>query len=237
MTYTKTKETTKIIAHRGASGLTGEDNTLKSFRQAWLMSCDMVEFDVRQTKCGAIICFHDQNLNGALISDLTLSELKSLVACDIPLLEETVIECKGKIELDVEIKEHGFEKEIVEILQKHLDKDAYIVKSFMPEVVKKIAEIDASVRRGLLLSGYDKDDKEKFITESSKAIKICQPHFLGVYYKVLEPWFLEHASFQFPILAWTVNNPVDMQNILDLNIEGIITDRPDYLIEIMSNYK
>ena len=227
----------KIIAHRGASGITGEDNTLKSFQTAWMMHCDIVEFDIRQTKCGEIVCFHDQKLNTLPVSDLTFLELKKMAACDVPLLEETIIECKGRIILDVEIKEEGFEKEALKILQQHLDKDAYIIKSFIPEVVKKISELDDSVRCGLLLDECEDGEEKNYIAESSQAIKMCQPDFLAVYYKLLEPWFLNHKDFQLPLLAWTVNDPVDMQKIIDLNIEGIITDRPDYLDELIKRPK
>ena len=40
----------KVIAHRGASGMVGQDNTLESFQKAIEIGADMVEFDVRSTK-------------------------------------------------------------------------------------------------------------------------------------------------------------------------------------------
>jgi len=223
----------KNIAHRGASGITGEDNTLKSFRTSWLMGCDMVEFDLRQTKCGAIVCFHDHEVNGISVTDLTHDELKSLTACDVPLFEATILECKDKIQLDIEIKETGFEAEALEILSKHLDKTAYTIKSFNSEVVNKVAEIDNSITRGLLLGGCKKGQEKEFIEKCSKSINNCNPHFLSPYYEIMEPWFLEHQQFQLPLFVWTVNEPDLMREMLKLNPAGIITDRPDLLAEIM----
>ncbi len=48
-----------IVAHRGASGITGEDNTLRSFKRAIDLGCDFVETDARRTRDGRIVCFHD----------------------------------------------------------------------------------------------------------------------------------------------------------------------------------
>ena len=228
---------TKIIAHRGASGITGEDNTLESFKTAWMMGCDMVEFDIRKTKCGALVCFHDDVSKNKQVSDLTLKELRALSGCDVPLLEEAVIECKGHIRLDAEIKESGFEQEVLNVLQKHLSIDQYTIKSFSANIIKSIAELDDSITRGLLMYGCN-NGEEAFINEYTEAIKICKPHFLSPKHTVLEPWFLEYDLFKLPLWVWTVNDPKRMQEIVELNVvDAIITDRPDYMAEVIKRSK
>ena len=79
-----------IIAHRGASGITGEDNTLRSFRLAIDLGCDFVETDVRRTRDGQLVCFHDEAVPAGRVRDLTLEELRAASGIDVPTLEDTV---------------------------------------------------------------------------------------------------------------------------------------------------
>lgn len=72
------------LAHRGASGYAPE-NTLAAFDKAIELGADMIETDVRQTKDGHLVLFHDPSVkrttNGqGLVSELTLAELKALDA-------------------------------------------------------------------------------------------------------------------------------------------------------------
>ena len=227
----------KVIAHRGASGITGEDNTLRSFQTAWEMGCDMVEFDVRPTRDGALACFHDREVDGVAVDQLTLNELRTRSGNDVPLLADTVKSCRNNIRLDVEVKEPGFETEILEILKNGLGYEDYVVKSFLPEVVEAIAEIDGSVRRGLLLPDCKKGGEDDFICEFRRNIAQCRPDFLSPFYRLLKPWFLEQEDFRLPLLVWTVNEPEIMRTLLtvDADIAGIITDRPDYLLEVLNS--
>ena len=68
-----------IIAHRGASGLCGQDNTLASFELAIHLGCDMVELDVRCTSDGQLACFHAPAVEGARVlahsKDLTTGSI------------------------------------------------------------------------------------------------------------------------------------------------------------------
>ena len=63
----------KVIAHRGASGMVGQDNTLESFQKAIEIGADMVEFDVRQTKDKVLIVHHDKNFADTPIAWRSLS--------------------------------------------------------------------------------------------------------------------------------------------------------------------
>ena len=51
-----------IIAHRGASSA-GPENSLASYKLAWMQEADAIEIDLRKTKDGIFICAHDNNLN------------------------------------------------------------------------------------------------------------------------------------------------------------------------------
>ncbi|MBI4401010.1 MAG: hypothetical protein HY581_05205 [Nitrospirae bacterium] len=117
-----------IIAHRGASGLTPENTTL-AVATAIALGADMVEVDVRLSRDGHLIVFHDQTvgrtasfqgrsphkkIRSVRITDLTLDEIRRLDAgswrgtaftgLGVPTLEQILGLCAGRIALNLEMK-------------------------------------------------------------------------------------------------------------------------------------
>ena len=77
-----TKRTTKVWAHRGASGYRPE-NTLEAFELAIRQGADGIELDVHTSADGELIVMHDENVDRVtdgtgLIKDMTLAQLKEL---------------------------------------------------------------------------------------------------------------------------------------------------------------
>ena len=101
-----------VIAHRGASGLAGEDNTLRSFNLAIDLKCDYVEFDVRRTR-DALVCFHDHHVHSVPLAELTHADLRQRAGLDVPSLTQVLEFCRGRIGLDVEIKDPGIEADVL----------------------------------------------------------------------------------------------------------------------------
>lgn len=65
---------TAIIAHRGASALATHENTLEAFQIAINLQADFAEFDIRRTKDHQLIAFHNPDLNGTDIRQLTMTK-------------------------------------------------------------------------------------------------------------------------------------------------------------------
>jgi glycerophosphoryl diester phosphodiesterase len=157
-----------IIAHRGASKLAPE-NTISSFKEAFLHGAKMVELDVQQTKDGKLVIMHDDSVdrttNGkGKISDLTLEEIKSLDAGSkfspkyagekVPTLEEVFEWAKGKVRVDVEIKDtkqlDGMMGELTKVIHnKGMEKDV-IITSFDKEAIDSINNSAPELETGIL---------------------------------------------------------------------------------------
>jgi hypothetical protein len=131
-----------IICHRGASEF-AKENTLEAYRATFELGADGNEIDIRRTKDGVLVCFHDDILDLQLyavgdISDHPWSHLKPVqfrdarpfgAACRIPTLEEVFKLHKkhaGLIHLD--IKQSGIDNDIVALIEK-LDMWPHIVNS------------------------------------------------------------------------------------------------------------
>ena len=144
---------TMIVAHRGASSLVRE-NTIESFKKAIEIGVDMIEFDVRRTKDQALIVYHDELMQEKLVKELTYDEISKMAkgqGYSIPTFEE-VLECtSGKIRLDVEIKEEGYEKEVVELVSRYFKKDQFVITSFYDFCIKRIKDNHPDVKVGFIL--------------------------------------------------------------------------------------
>ena len=140
----------KVISHRGRTSQNNQDNTLHSVQDAISLGIDMVEVDVRRTKDLEIICYHDEDIDGELISNLDYSEILSIDP-KVPTLDQILWAAKQKIEIDVELKEHGYENEVISLVLDYFDYDGFIMKSFSRPAVRRIKELDSKIETGFLL--------------------------------------------------------------------------------------
>ena len=226
----------KVIAHRGASGLVGHDNTIESFSKAIELGADMVEFDVRQTKDKTLIVYHDKNFADTPIAWQTYSNIEKEAASrgfHIPLFREVLELCHGKIFMDIEVKEHGFEKKLVRELRKYADTSEYSIKSFVDKVPYAIKKIDPEIETGLLVGGENAKLKKSINSIFPvRRLKACKADFVSPYYRCLRLGFIRRMKKAgYPVYVWTVNDKKMIKKLLKKDIAAIITDRPDIALE------
>ena len=101
-----------VIAHRGVWGAGVPENSLAAFEQAIDLGADMIEFDVRRTRDGELILFHDREIAGLAVASLSRSEITDRAGLLPPLLDEALELARGRIALDVELKEDGYVDEV-----------------------------------------------------------------------------------------------------------------------------
>lgn len=228
-----------VIAHRGASALASHENTLEAFQIAIDIKADMAEFDIRKTKDNQLVVFHDRELDGTSVSELTYSQMNELAAKEnyrIPLLEEVLKLCKGKIYLDVEIKETGFEDRVLDMLLKRFgySYDEFSIKSFEDKVPLRVKQLDERVRTGLLL-GKSKLTLAKRLSEyfPLKRLKDCRADFVSPEYHFLTWTFIRRMKLTgYDIYAWTINEAGLMKKMERKGIDAVITDYPDVALQV-----
>ena len=227
----------KIVAHRGASGLVEHENTLESFEKAIEIGSDMVEFDVRETKDGVLIVTHDKNFNDSPVSWQTydaMEEVAKSKGFHIPRLSEVLEVCHGRIFMDIEIKEHGFEKKLLKTLDKYVTTDEYTIKSFNDKVPYTIKLHRPDITVGLLI-GQTNGNLKRRVNElfPVRRLKKCKADFVSPHYELFHLGFIKRMKKAgYPVLVWTVNDEKIMKKLLKADIEGLITDRPDIAIEL-----
>jgi glycerophosphoryl diester phosphodiesterase len=228
-----------IIAHRGSTSH-AKENTIESFEKAMVSGADMIEFDVRRTKDNVLIAFHDEVIQGHSTGDLTyegMNQLARNLGFDIPTVEEVLKWSRGKIKLDVELKEEGYEKEIVELLMSYLEEDQFVITSFNDALLRVIKERYPDIQTGLIL-GRD-IPSYRFLTQLQELFPInrckkARADFLVAHLKLLRLGFLARARrSHYPVFVWTVNDEEMIRKLLhDRRVYAIITDNPELAVSL-----
>jgi glycerophosphoryl diester phosphodiesterase len=226
-----------IIGHRGAPSFVKE-NTIDSFKKAMALGADMVEFDVRRTKDNIFIVYHDGFIQGKPIKALTYREIRRVAkdqGFDLPTVEGVLKWSRGRINLDVELKEEGYEEEIIRLLFKYFKKNQFIITSFNDSSLKRIKDHYPDIKVGLLLGKL----RAPLLTRVSeffpmRRYKEAKADFLVAHWKLLRAGFLERArrSHQ-PVIVWTVNDEEMIWRLLnEKGVYGIVTDQPDLAVSL-----
>jgi glycerophosphoryl diester phosphodiesterase len=198
---------TLVAAHRGASSLAIE-NTLEAFEKAIEVGADMVEFDVRTTRDGVLVVFHDA------VHEWTYAELCERLPFAPPRLQEVVETCAGRIALDVELKEGGYEEEVLRVVS-----GTFVATSFLDEVVATVKRLRPDVRAGLLLGAETPLDAAAIRARQRTA----GADFLAPHVSLLDAGLDAGVG----VVVWTVNDELRLERYLAApGVEVVITDDP-----------
>ena len=221
-----------IIAHRGASALSKHENTLDSFALAIDIGADYVEFDIRRTKDKKLIVVHDAGLGSCMYKDMTYEEICDMTAplgYTIPLLIDVLKLCQGKVKLDIELKEAGYEKQIIMMVREMYHYEDFMMKSFMDTAVARIKAIDKNIKAGLLI-GIPKGDFKRRMNEyfPERRLKACNADFVSPHYSIATKEFVMRMHLhKKKVYVWTVNGITELNKYMHRHIDGVITDMPD----------
>lgn len=144
-----------VFAHRGFRSAERSENTLEAFQAALDQGADGIEFDLRLSKEGELVVFHDANLHRVAgdahrVAEMTAHELSEVVLRHggrIPTLNEVTAHVHAPILFDMEVKtHHAVEPLIVKLKTSATLRERTIVSSFHASVLKRIHEELPDVR-------------------------------------------------------------------------------------------
>ncbi|HHX80885.1 MAG TPA: glycerophosphodiester phosphodiesterase [Acholeplasmataceae bacterium] len=229
-----------VVAHRGASGYAHE-NTLLAFQKAIDLKADCIETDIRRTKDGFIVLYHDAAINGKYLTDITFGELQEEARkkdFQVATLEEGLAYVKGKILIDIEFKEDGYVEEAVAIIQKHLRNDEFFIRSFLDEVLIQVKEIDPNIITALLLG--KSNPKNPIRTRLSeifpgRRLRRTKADFVSPHYRLLKFFFVTRMNFgKYSVSVWTVNDEEIIKKVIFRHkVDNIVSDYPDRVMKYL----
>jgi glycerophosphoryl diester phosphodiesterase len=207
-----------VIAHRGAWGAGVPENSLAAFERAIDLGADMIEFDVRRTRDRELIVFHDAELAGAPVASLTRAEVENLAGLLPPLLEEVLELARGRIALDVELKEDGYVDEVADLLSGFAESGGeVIVTSFLDLVLAQLTELTPQLSRGLVLANSTEHAPER---ASACGATIVLPKMR----LVSGASVAEISDAGLTVIVWDFMAAEHATLLSDPRISGVITD-------------
>ncbi len=252
-----------VIAHRGGRSL-GPENTLYTFQRAVDLGADVLEMDVHRTKDGKLVVLHDTTVdrtsNGTgPVNSFNLAELKILDAAyhwspdkgksfplrgkglSIPALSEVFV-AFPQMRINIEIKEPGQTglRSLCRLIQDCGMSQKVMVASFEAGALKKFRSTcprvatSAGASEAVFFYALQKLHLESAYSPAAQALQVPQSY--GDL-RVVTKRFVEAAHARnLKVHVWTINDVDAMKTLLQLGVDGIMTDYPQRLLEVIINH-
>lgn len=251
------------LAHRGASASSPE-NTLEAFRLAVESGAGGLELDVHLTRDGHLVVIHDPTLDrttntSGAVAGMTLDELREPDAgynfspdggdthpyrglgLRIPTLAEVMREIPGVVlNIDMKADRAGIEAAVLEVLREAGAEGRALVVSSRLGAVRRFRRMSG----GRISTGASRSETgvfflfanlrlERLLRPAYDALQVPLSH-RGI--PLVTRRFIEaaHAS-NVRVDAWTINETEEMQRLLDLGVDVIMTDRPGTLADVLEH--
>ncbi|GAA0570124.1 glycerophosphodiester phosphodiesterase [Actinomadura livida] len=242
------------FAHRGGAG-GGPENSMAAFQHAIELGYRYLETDAHATADGVVVAFHDRTLDrvtdrAGTIAQLPYSEVAKARICGtepIPLLED-VLGSFPEARVNIDIKDAPVIGPLAAALHRTAAWNRVCITSFS---TRRLAQMRARLPlftkgdvctalgpRGVMAlraRSYG-GPAAKLVRLAATGVACAQvPYGLGPLPFVTESFIAHAHELGLQVHAWTVNEPADMERLLDLGIDGIMTDEIDTLRRIMAS--
>ncbi len=248
---------TDVIAHRGASGHAPE-HTWPAYELAMRMGADFLEPDLQMTRDGHLIAFHDETLDrtarpSACTGPVHARTLDEIQRCDVgswfneryperarpefegqrvvtlaELFERWGDRVRWYPETKNPAEAPGMEEALLELLDRYdlrepaRRRSQVLIQSFSADSLRHIRSLDPELPLIQLLVDPDQDLEEI----ARYAIGV------GPNRTLVDPALMDAArAHGLLVHPWTVDEPDEMDRLIDLGVDGIFTNFPDRLLE------
>lgn len=229
------------IAHRGGA-LEAAENSREAFEHATSLGYRYLETDAQLTRDGVVVAFHDPALDRTCslagpISDREWSELQSaeLEGGGSLITVDDLLTDFPSARINIDAKSDEVTEPLLDVLDSHDAYDRVCLGSFSDERLRKIRK---RVGDDVCTSMGPRDSLR--VTLASIGLPLdcpradalqLPPTFRGV--PLITKRLLSHAHKRdLKVHAWTINDEAEMNRLLDLGVDGIMTDRPTLLKDV-----
>ncbi|HET9110368.1 MAG TPA: glycerophosphodiester phosphodiesterase [Ktedonobacterales bacterium] len=249
------------FAHQGG-GLLAPENTLEAFTLGASYAPDALELDIQMTRDGEIVVIHDPTVDRTTnghgpVADFTLAELQALDAgyhftpddgrtypfrgrgIIIPTLREVFGRFPSLlINIDLKEEQPGKEAALWRTIQQAQATDRVIVASFECASLRRFRQLahDAvptsacpdEVRTFVICQ---QARVSRWLRHAYQALQVPETHGRT---RIVSPASVRAAHrLGIAVHVWTINERADMERLLDWGVDGLMTDRPDLLAEVL----
>ena len=233
----------EVLAHRGGAEESYE-NTLESFEYSQSLGCKFIETDVQVSSDGIPYIFHDDDLKRICeipkkFDSLKSDEIDSLTIFNnhkIPKLEDALNKFPD-LSFQIDFKTDEVVEPALNVIQKNNSSDRVCIASFSSKRLERVRSVSPNLCISMgpnevfktLLSRY------KLINKPLKGDCLQVPmKYYGL--TIVTKKFVEYLkSKDIKIMVWTINDVETFKYLIQLEVDGIITDKPKLLFETLEN--
>jgi glycerophosphoryl diester phosphodiesterase len=230
------------FAHRGGAAA-GDENTTDAFGRAVGLGYRYLETDVHATADGVVVVFHDDTLDRLLgrpgrVRDVRWADLATLRvggAATVPRLDE-VLEAWPNVRFNIDIKDDPAVDPTVELIRRAGATDRVLLASFadrrlarvraaLPAVAtsmgtREVARLWSAARLGYRLR-VPPSVVAAQVPVRHRRVRVVDRRFVATAHRI-----------GLQVHVWTVDDPPTMNHLLDLGVDGIMTDRIEVLRDV-----
>lgn len=251
-----------VMAHQGGEHIR-PDNTMAAFEYAYELGVDVLEMDIHSTADGHLVVIHDDTVDrttdgtGA-VNSFTLAEIQQLDAAyrwphhvenptefpyrgqgiTIPTLAEVFAAFPGML-INVEIKqvEPPILEPLCDLIKEYGKEDEVLVVSFDDNTTVAFREACPGIATGAtagetrLFFGLNTAFLGAIYRPRMEAFQV--PEYSGGIHVVTERFVAGAHRQNVDVHVWTVDDRDDMARFIEMGVDGIITNEPDVLLELL----
>jgi glycerophosphoryl diester phosphodiesterase len=201
-----------VLAHRGVHH-DARENTLASFEAALAAGVDGIETDVRLTRDGVPVLFHDASVRRRRVAAMTRSQLAHSIGNHVTTLAEAIE--RFDVLWDVEIKAPDAVDATVEVLKRFEKKRRLVVTSFQPLILQRVMR-QMHVEVGRIFSRRPLRGRRR------------PGRFIVIQMRLATPFRIKrlHAEHR-KVYVYGARTLADHAKCASLGVEAVITDWPD----------
>jgi glycerophosphoryl diester phosphodiesterase len=230
----------EISAHRGGSERAAPA-TREAYEDAIGTGAGYAEFDIRKTHDDVLVVYHDQHAGhpGSFVGDLSYRQLCKVLGYAVPKVEDTMRLLAGKVNGHLDLKETGYEAEIISLALETFGPGNFVATSLEDESILRIKEKFPQVTAALSL-GRDLADVPRARWAAVRyrelfplaRIRACRADWVAVNHRLARLGVLRSCSGHgIGAMVWTVDADDLIDHFLtDGRVDVLITNRPRYAV-------
>jgi glycerophosphoryl diester phosphodiesterase/membrane-associated phospholipid phosphatase len=238
----------EIVGHMGA-GAFHAGNTRQAIETALRFPIERIELDVRQASDGVIVLVHDDEVrvNGKLtpIERATVEQLRVAIPA-LLTLDEALTVIDGRMPVMIDLKKGNFVPDLIALIERNAIQHSAMISCTDPFAIRKLRAafpempiglstghrpIGQALRRGGPLVRNLLQDFA--LAPLAAAMRWCGASAVMMNQDLVAPEVVQYLHDRdYAIYAWTVDNPARMMRMVAARVDGVISNRPDLVIDV-----
>jgi glycerophosphoryl diester phosphodiesterase len=240
----------EVIGHGGAGDFF-PGNSRASIEQALKIGVDRIEIDIQQSADSELVLVHDERhvVHGRQtpVDEMTTAQLRTMLP-GLLTFDELMDLNRDRVPLLLDVKLPGYENAVIAAIRRHQLSDTAAASSSHALVLWRMKRAFPELRLGLstghMATGIAIRPIRGIVARALRlttpppliaAMRVCGATEAMIHHRICSDRLVRmvHASGR-KVYVWTVDRPDQMRRFIQMGVDGIISNRPDLVWEVLA---